>query len=115
MDLPESVRISVDNVGGTEGIVKSLPSEGNLMRSARVFKALSDPLRLRIVFALLYQPLCVCLIKEITNVPDSKLSYHLSILRDANLIQGIQEGNWIIYHATDLCRRILGSGLPTLE
>ena len=115
MELPESVRISVENVGGVEGIVRSLPSEGNLMRSSRVFKALSDPLRLRIVFALMFQPLCVCVIKEITNVPDSKLSYHLSILREANLIQGIQDGNWIIYHVTELCRKILDSGLPTMD
>jgi ArsR family transcriptional regulator len=47
------------------------------------------------------------LIKEITSVPDSKLSYHLSILKEAGLITGKQEGNWIIYRTTDLAKKML--------
>ena len=115
MELPRSVMVSVENVGGVEGILKTLPSDGILMRASRVFQALSDPLRLHIIFALLSQPLCVSLIKEITDVPDSKLSYHLSILKEANLIQGIQDGNWIIYHPTELSQKILSNGLLAEE
>ena len=51
------------------------------------------------------QPLCVCVIKAVLEIADSKLSYHLSVLKKAGLIQGDQQGNWIIY-------RLTGGGEP---
>jgi ArsR family transcriptional regulator len=108
MEIPEPIRESLEEIGGIEGIVSSLPPEENMKRLARLSQALSDPLRVRILFILLRHPLCVCLIKEITSVPDSKLSYHLGILKSAGLITGEQEGNWIIYRTTGLSVMILG-------
>jgi ArsR family transcriptional regulator len=35
------------------------------------------------------------------SIKDSKLSYHLSVLRDNGLIEGKQKGNWIIYSVTE--------------
>ncbi|MBN1195386.1 MAG: helix-turn-helix transcriptional regulator [Methanomicrobiaceae archaeon] len=46
------------------------------------------------------QPLCVCVIKEVLHIADSKLSYHLSVLRKAGMITGEQQGSWIIYSLT---------------
>jgi ArsR family transcriptional regulator len=66
------------------------------------FHALSDPVRITILHLLAVQPLCVCVIKECIGIADSKLSYHLTIMKKADLIEGKQEGNWIIYHLTDL-------------
>jgi ArsR family transcriptional regulator len=81
----------------------------------RLFQALSDPLRVRILYILKRHPLCVCLIKEITSVPDSKLSYHLGVLKEEGLIAGKQEGNWIIYRATDLANEMLEMCSGTVE
>jgi ArsR family transcriptional regulator len=107
MEIPDPIKKSLEEIGGIERIVSSLPPDEEIEKLGKLFQALSDPLRVRVLYILKRHPLCVCLIKEITSVPDSKLSYHLSILREADLITGRQEGNWIIYRATDLATRML--------
>ena len=47
------------------------------------------------------QPLCVCVIKQCIRIADSKLSYHLSILKETGFIEGQTRKNWIIYRLTD--------------
>jgi ArsR family transcriptional regulator len=59
------------------------------------------------MYALLTQPLCVCVIREVVTIADSKLSYHLSILKEQEFIVGEQQGNWIIYSLTDRGRSAL--------
>jgi ArsR family transcriptional regulator len=61
------------------------------------------------MYSLLSQCLCVCVIKEVVNIADSKLSYHLSILKEQEFIVGEQQGNWIIYSITDRGRSALKS------
>ncbi len=61
------------------------------------FRALSDPIRLRVLEQLRGEEVCVCDLCERLDVPQSKLSFHLRVLRDANLIRGRQEGRWIYY------------------
>jgi DNA-binding transcriptional ArsR family regulator len=79
--------------------------EGRIERYSALYDALSDPLRLRILSILSVQTLCVCVIKEIVNVPDSKLSYHLSILKGAGLVGSRRDGNWIMYSLTKVGKR----------
>jgi len=74
--------------------------EEKIAAMSQVYGALSDPLRLRILSILTVQPLCVCVIKEIVNVPYSKLSYHLAILKNAGLVDSERDGNWIMYSLT---------------
>ena len=64
------------------------------------------------MYAVLSQPLCVCVIKEVVNIADSKLSYHLNILKEQDLISGEQQGNWIIYSITDKGRQALENTQP---
>lgn len=101
MEIPDPIKEEVMKVGGLEGISEMIPADEDLERTANAYKALSDPIRLKILKVLMVQPLCVCCIKEIISVQDSKLSYHLSRLRDAGLIVGRQEKNWIIYSPTE--------------
>jgi ArsR family transcriptional regulator len=61
------------------------------------FHALSDPLRLQIIELLREQELCVCDLCEALNVTQSKLSFHLKTLKEAQLVQTRQEGRWIYY------------------
>ena len=77
------------------------------MGADRLHQALADPIRLTVMYSLLSQPLCVCVIKEVVKIADSKLSYHLSILKEQDFIIGEQQGNWIIYSITDRGRQAL--------
>ena len=61
------------------------------------FHALSDPIRLQILEWLQQQELCVCELCDRLQIPQSKLSFHLKILKETGLIQGRQEGRWIYY------------------
>lgn len=61
------------------------------------FHALSDPWRLQIIELLRSQELCVCELMEKLEISQSKLSFHLKILKEAGLVQTRQEGRWIYY------------------
>lgn len=64
---------------------------------AKVFKALSDPNRLRILMLLEEKSLCVCEITDILGLATSTVSNHLSILHEAGLIQQERSGKWVNY------------------
>ena len=106
-DLPEPIQKDLDKHGGIEGLLSRIPDSSTLHASSRLHQALADPIRLTIMNALLVQPLCVCVIKGIVNIAASKLSYHLSILKEQDFIAGEQQGNWIIYSITDRGRQAL--------
>jgi ArsR family transcriptional regulator len=112
MPIPQEVSDSLEAVGGVHGLLGRLPAPAEIERASRIHHALSEPLRLRILHALAVQPLCVCVIKEIAGVADSKLSYHLNQLKKAGLIAGEQQGSWIIYHLTPLGERCEAAGYP---
>lgn len=62
------------------------------------FKALADQQRLEIMYELAQRgQTCVCDLTEEFNVSQSKLSYHLKILLDANLIVKETKGTWSYY------------------
>jgi len=61
------------------------------------FHALSEPLRLRVLNALANQEFCVCDLCQILDISQSKLSFHLKVLREANLVNTRNEGRWIYY------------------
>ena len=58
----------------------------------RVFKALSDPNRIRIMKLMLERELCLCEVREVLNLSNSTVSKHLSILRDAGLVLDSKNG-----------------------
>ncbi len=61
------------------------------------FRALSDPLRLQIIELLRSQELCVCELCDRLNIAQSKLSFHLKTLKEADLVTARQEGRWMYY------------------
>jgi DNA-binding transcriptional ArsR family regulator len=100
-EIPEEVAYGLSLLGGITGLFARLPSDEELNRRVSVHKALADPSRLKILHLLAAQPLCVCVIKHCLRMADSKISYHLHVLKDAGLIEGRQEKNWIIYRISD--------------
>ncbi len=61
------------------------------------FRALGDPLRLQIIDHLRDRELCVCDLCDRLNTPQSKLSFHLKVLKEAQLVHPRQDGRWIYY------------------
>lgn len=61
------------------------------------FKALSDPIRLEILEILGCENMCVGNICKLLNMKQSKVSFHLKILKESGFIESIQEGRCIYY------------------
>ncbi len=101
LNLPAEMEAAVRQRGGLEGLKSRVPDRKNLASDADVFHALSEPIRLQIMHALLVTDLCPCLLKEITELSNSKLSYHLSILEEAGLITSSPRKKWRIYMLTE--------------
>ncbi|MFH7027384.1 MAG: ArsR/SmtB family transcription factor [Heteroscytonema crispum UTEX LB 1556] len=61
------------------------------------FHALSEPLRIKVLELLRQRELCVCDLCDALEVSQSKLSFHLKTLKEADLVHSRQEGRWIYY------------------
>ncbi|MBA3010054.1 MAG: metalloregulator ArsR/SmtB family transcription factor [Proteobacteria bacterium] len=80
--------------------LKTIPPVESINQMVDIFKALSDPTRLKIVLALLKQEHCVCDIAVLCNLSDSAISHQLRILRTMKILKNRREGK-IIYYSID--------------
>ena len=108
-EVPEQIDSELAPLGGIPGLCSRIPADETIFRVIAVHQALSDAVRLKILHLLAIRPLCVCVIRACLGISDSKLSYHLAILKKAGLIEGNQKGNWIIYSLTDRGSSHLGT------
>lgn len=63
----------------------------------RLFRALSDATRVRIVALLAHGELCVCHIEQALSLGQSLVSRHLSILKAAGIVDSRRDGSWVHY------------------
>ena len=81
-----------------------------LTQMERLFRALGDSTRLRILGLLLTGEVCVCHIHESLKIPQPKTSRHLAYLRRAGLVETRRDGLWVHYRlavASDPVLRII--------
>jgi ArsR family transcriptional regulator len=64
---------------------------------ARQFRALGDETRLRIIDCLAHGECCVCELMETLALPQSLLSFHLRVLKQAGLVADRRQGRWSYY------------------
>ena len=72
-------------------------SSTNLSQAAAFFHALSDETRLEILDRLRSGEQCVCELTDILKAAQSRLSFHLRVLKEAGLIRDRPEGRWMYY------------------
>ena len=94
----------------------------NFVVTARVFQALSDETRLRILDRLRHGERCVCDLTDALDAAQSRLSFHLRTLKDAGLVHDRKEGRWVYYRicpdALEGLDEVIGSlrsPLPVLQ
>lgn len=66
-----------------------------------VVSALSDPNRLRLLLSLQGREQCVCNLVDFIGLADSTVSKHMSILRQAGLVDSRKKGRWVYYRLAD--------------
>jgi len=62
-----------------------------------MFRALGQTTRLKIIFLLAEQELCVCELEDILKISQPAVSQHLRVLKDAELVEEERRGQWSFY------------------
>lgn len=91
---------------------KALPDE-TVERVSRLFSALSDPTRLKILHALtVTEELCVCDLAALAGLSVSAVSHQLRLLRDRDLVRARRDGRMVYYSvADDHVAVLMGTGV----
>jgi len=98
--IPDEIEEEIACMGGVCGISRRLPPRKTLVRIATLHSVLSDLVRLQLLIVLLERRLCVCVLKRIVSCPDTRLSYHLSILKRAGLVDSERDRSYLHYFLT---------------
>ena len=85
-------------------------SPGQAVQLSKVFKALGDPVRLRLASLIASHEggeVCVCDLTNAFALSGPTISHHLKVLREAGLITGERRGTWVYYRIQpDALRRL---------
>lgn len=95
---------------------RELPDEDKLYDLAELFKVFGDSTRIKILFALFEEEMCVCDIADSLNMTQSAISHQLRILKQTKLVGNRREGKQVIYFlADDHVRTIIDQGISHIE
>ncbi|MCR5733645.1 MAG: metalloregulator ArsR/SmtB family transcription factor [Lachnospiraceae bacterium] len=94
----------------------SLPEEDEMYDLAELFKVFGDSTRIKILFALFEEEICVCDLAKALNMTQSAISHQLKILKQARLVKSRRDKKQVIYYlADDHVRTIIAEGREHIE
>jgi len=79
----------------------TMPHDADLQKVADLYKMFADPTRVRILWALSREDLCVCDLAVLLNMTKSAISHQLKSLRLANLVKPDKQGKIVHYSLVD--------------
>lgn len=82
--------------------IKDMPSDEEAKNIANFFKAISDPARVKMIYALAGGELCVCELMEIMGMQQTVVSHHLKVLKYAGIVSDRKSGKWVNYSLADM-------------
>ncbi len=95
-----------------ERVKQNMPQEEKLYDLAELFKVFGDSTRIRILWALEREEMCVCDIAYLLNMSQSAISHQLRTLKQARLVKFRREGKVVYYSLDDEhVRHIFDQGL----
>lgn len=88
----------------------------DVSRVAKLFRALSDPQRLRLLTLIsrASPEICVCDLNDGVSVVQPTVSHHLRVLKDAGLVTSERRATWMYYRLADGAKQKIRSALNTL-
>ncbi|MGH3602308.1 MAG: ArsR/SmtB family transcription factor [Pseudonocardiaceae bacterium] len=103
-------------VGCCSPLVREPLSAEQAVELSRLFKAMGDPVRLRLLSLIASHDggeACVCDLSGVFELTGPTISHHLKVLREAGLITGERRGTWIYYRIEpDALRRLSAVLVP---
>lgn len=82
-------------------IKEIMPNEDKLYSLAEFFKVFGDPTRMKILFALFEEEMCVCDISAALNMTQSAVSHQLRVLKQNRVVKFRREGKSVYYSLDD--------------
>jgi ArsR family transcriptional regulator len=73
-----------------------------IRKQSKLFGALADETRLRILKLLSIREMCVCEIMVALNLTQPTASHHLNLLENAELVKHRKDGKWVFYRITNM-------------
>jgi ArsR family transcriptional regulator len=95
-------------------VLRAPLTEAQSTEQARVFKAVADPVRLRLLSLIASHAdgeACVCDLTDAFDLTGPTISHHLKVLREAGIIDGERRGTWIYYRVRPETLRTLSAVL----
>lgn len=86
---------------GADGMPEGMPDEELLYDLADLFKVFGDTTRIKILYGLMGQQLCVADIAELIGATQSAVSHQLRTLKQARLVKFQRDGKNVIYSLSD--------------
>lgn len=114
----EAPHCEVNEVHGNtvENVVRAMPDEEEIFDLSELFKVFGDSTRMKILFALFEEKMCVCDLAEALGMTQSAISHQLKLLKQAKLVQFSRAGKQVIYElADDHVRTIIAVGKEHIE
>lgn len=97
-------------------VAREMPKDEVLYDLAELFRVFGDTTRMKVLYALSHNELCVCAIAELLHMQQSAISHQLRILKNAKLVTGRREGKTIFYSlADDHVRTIIAQGMEHIS
>ena len=97
-------------------VQEQMPEEELLYDLAELYKVFGDTTRIKILYVLFEQEMCVCDIAQILNMTMSAISHQLRVLKQAGLVKYRRDGKAVFYAlADDHVRTIIGMGMEHIE
>lgn len=82
-------------------VARLMPPDNVFDRAGVLLKAIADPVRARILFALAQEPLCVCELATLLDMSMPAVSHHLKTLSLSGILKVKKEGKFACYHFKD--------------
>ena len=112
----EKCKVTVVHQDLVESVKKDIPKEEVLYDLADIFKVFGDTTRIKILYSLFKNEMCVCDIATIVGISQSAISHQLRLLKQSKLVKYKKVGKVVYYSLDDEhIKNIFNAGLSHVE
>lgn len=98
--MEDICEVNIIHQDKVDEVKKLMPEDGLIYDLAELFKVFADSTRMKIIYALMENELCVCDIAAIVGTTQSAISHQLRILKQAKLVKYKKDGK-VVYYSLD--------------
>ncbi len=116
MAEPEQCAYLCVHQEAVDQVLEDLPPDEHLYDLAELFKIFGDTTRIKILYALRENELCVCDIAQLLSITQTAVSHQLRVLKTNKLVRARKDGKNVFYAlADDHVHKILALGMEHIE